>query len=68
MKIKEETEKMIRHLTRIRKNSNERTGDLTREKKKFRKQLKLKKIISQVNTKPEGTHSKYAQSVMLEEK
>jgi len=43
MKIKEETEKMIRHLTRIRKNSNERTGDLTREKKKFKKQFKVKK-------------------------
>ena len=43
-KIKEETKKMIRHLTRIRKNSNERTADLKREKKKFRKQFKVKKI------------------------
>ena len=47
MKIKEETKKMIRHLTRIRKNSNERTADLKREKKKFRKQFKVKKIYFQ---------------------
>ena len=37
-------------------------------RKNLENNLKLKKIISQVNTKPEGTHSKYAQSVMLEEK
>ena len=43
MKIKEEIKKMIRDLTRIRKSQNKRTGDLTREKKKYRKQFKVKK-------------------------
>ena len=69
MKIKEEIKKMIRDLTIIRKTQNKRTGDLTREKEKYRKHFKVKKeIIYKVNIKPEGKHRKYAQSVMLEEK
>ena len=44
-KIKEEINKMIRDLTIIRKIQNKRTGDLTREKEKYRKQFKVKKEI-----------------------